>query len=105
MLLENYMKKTKKETPTLRERLCHSFDISPDVFPRGTHIELRGRCSLTLRGCTVIRVYNSETVCFASSEGDIRISGQRLCCSAYRRGIAVVDGQIDSVSFCGRCED
>ncbi len=97
------MKNTKEEHPTLRERLCHSFDIFPDVFPRGTHIELRGRCSLTLHGCGIIKVYDSEKVCFSSSDGDICISGRRLCCSSYRRGVAVVDGQIDSVSFGERC--
>ncbi len=100
------MKKTKQESYTLRERLCHSFDISPDIFPRGTHIELRGRCSLTLHGCGIIKVYNSREVCFASAEGDICISGDRLCCSSYRRGVAVIDGRIDSVSFaevCVRC--
>ncbi len=91
--------KKEQNAKSLRERLCHSLDISPDIFPGGTFLELRGRCSVTLRGCGRLLHYGREELRFASREGQICVRGQRLCCSSYRKGIAVVDGHIDSISF------
>lgn len=85
--------------PTLPERLCRSLDIQPDIFPYGTLIELRGRCSVTLRGCGHITEYTDTRICFSVKGGQICICGRRLSCAAYCAGSAVVDGHIDSVSF------
>ncbi len=92
------MKKT-KERASMRERLCHTFDIQPDVFPRETHIELRGQNSVTLHGCGRVLVYTDTLISVECREGRACVRGLRLCCSAYKRGTAVIDGYITAVEF------
>ncbi len=83
----------------IKERLCHSLDIQPDVFPYGTLIELRGRNAVCVRGAGSVSLYTDTEIRFVSREGEICVRGERLFCSAYRRGVATVDGKILSVSF------
>ncbi len=83
----------------LSERLCRALDIQPDILPHGTLIELRGRTSVTLRGCGCVLCYNDTEVSFATHIGKVCIKGRELFCSAYREGCATVDGIIYSVSF------
>lgn len=89
----------KKEKASIKERLCHSLDIQPDIFPRQTFIELRGRNSVTVRGCGRVKVYTDTEIKLSSAEGLVCIKGRRLCCTAYHKGAAVIDGFICSVSF------
>ncbi len=91
--------KNKKERISLSERLCHTFDIQPDVFPRQTFIELRGQNSVTLHGCGRVIVYTDTLICVECREGRVSVKGLRLCCSAYKRGTAVIDGYITAVEF------
>ena len=94
------MKDTKDtEKISFRERMCHSLDIQPDVFLGGTLIELRGRNSVTLKGCGKVTVYTDTEIRFSAYEGEVKISGRRLCCSSYCKGAAVVDGCIECVSL------
>ena len=88
-----------KEKICFRERVCSLLDIQPDVFIGGTLIELRGRNSVTLRGCGRVTVYTDTEIRFFSREGEVCIRGQRLCCSSYCKDTAVVDGNIIGVSF------
>ncbi len=88
-----------KEKACFRERMCRSLDIQPDVFAGGTLIELRDRNSVTLRGCGRVTVYTDTEIRFCARECEVCIRGQRLCCSSYCKGTAVVDGCIYSVSF------
>ncbi len=91
--------KCASDSPSIRERLCHGLDISPDIFPGGTLIELRGRNRIALRGCGCVRCYTDTEIGFECFEGVVYIRGRRLCCSSYRPSLAVVDGYIDCVCF------
>ncbi len=94
------MKNTEKGVNAgFRERLCRGLDLSPDIFPHGTLVEMRGRGSVTLRGCGRVLCYNDCEMRFESREGNISVLGKRLCCSSYCLGTAVVEGYIDCVYF------
>jgi hypothetical protein len=88
-----------KKRADIKERLCHSLDIQPDIFPFGTLIELRGRNLVTVRGAGAVSVYTDTQIRLACKDADICILGERLCCTSYRKGTAVIDGRILSVSF------
>ncbi len=92
-------KRRKCERVDLRERLCHTLDISPDIFPGGTLIEMRGRNSVTLRGFGRVTHYSDSEISLACRDGELCIYGKRLCCSCYRRGCATVDGRIECVKW------
>jgi len=87
------------EKQTVKERLCRSLDIQPDIFPYGTLIELRGKESVCVRGAGSVSFYTDTEIRFVIRDGEICVRGERLFCSAYRRGVATVDGKILSVSF------
>ena len=89
----------RKDKADLKERLCHSLDIQPDIFPRQTFVELRGRNSLTVKGCGRVSKYTETEIRLYCCEGELCITGQRLCCTAYHKGAAVIDGYISSVRF------
>ncbi|MBQ9112212.1 MAG: YabP/YqfC family sporulation protein [Clostridia bacterium] len=89
----------RSEKASLRERLCHTLDIQPDIFPGGTLVEIRGRNSVTVKGGGRITVYTDSEVRLLTRNGSVCIRGSRLCCSAYCKGATSVDGCICSVSF------
>ena len=91
----------KEEKCSLRERLCRSLDLSPDLLPGGCVVEIRDRYRLTLRGGGRILRYTSEEVRIALRRGELSIKGRRLCCQSYYVGAVVLEGEIDSVSFEG----
>lgn len=84
---------------SLGERLYGVLDIQPDVFPYGTLVEIRGRGSVTLRGCGHVLAYTDREMRFSCHGGQICVRGRRLRCSSYCRGAAVIDGVIDGVTF------
>ncbi len=92
-------KRDRAHSQSLRERLCHSFDISPDIFPGGTLVEMRGRERIALRGCGCVLCYTDTQISFSCGEGVIHIKGRRLCCSSYSPRLATIDGCIDCVCF------
>ena len=47
----------------------------------------------------ISQVDTDTEIRFSAYEGEVRISGRRLCCSSYCKGAAVVDGCIECVSF------
>ncbi len=92
-------KKADGQRSTLREKLCHTLDISPDIFPGGTLIEMRGRNRISLRGCGPVICYTDTEIGFSCSEGNVFVRGKRLCCSSYCPSLAVIDGHISCVCF------
>lgn len=91
--------KNNSERQRVSEKLCRTLDIQPDIFPYGTLVELRGRSSVTVRGCGRVTEYTDNCISFAMKGGFLCIRGKRLSCASYCKGAAVVDGLIDSVSF------
>ncbi len=90
-----------EERAGFKERLCHTLDIQPDIFPRGTFVEIRGRNSVTVKGGGRITLYTEEEIRLVLGEGELCVRGKRLCCSAYCRGATVIDGYVSSVDFEG----
>lgn len=84
---------------TLGEMIYGVLDIQPDTLPYGTLIEIRGRGSVTLRGCGHVLLYTDSEMRFSCHGGQICIKGRRLLCSSYCRGAAVIDGIIDAITF------
>ena len=94
----------KDKNEKLREKVCRALDITPDVFPKETLVEIRGRGAVTVRGGGAIRVYNDDIIKLAIRGGSLAIRGEGLCCSSYCRGSVTVEGRVSSVSFEGVVE-
>ncbi len=88
-----------KSGADIKERLCRYFDIQPDVFPNETLVEICGRNRVSIKGAGRVRVYTDKEIRLLCRHGELCVLGERLSCSAYRRGAAVIDGKIISVSF------
>lgn len=89
----------KQEKAGFRERLCHSLDISPDIFPNGTLVELRGRNSLTVTGRAKIIGYTDEEISLRLSDCCLHVRGRRLCCSSYDSRATVIDGCVTGIEL------
>lgn len=103
------MKNKKTDDATLRRaplmsRLAGRLDIPPDILS-GIHLELRGRGSLTVRGCRKILLYTPLEVRLQLRGEVLRLRGTGLYCTAYRSGVIEIDGIIDNIGFCGEGED
>ena len=89
----------KDKNERLKEKVCRVLDIQPDIFPKETLVEIRGRGAVTIKGGGAIRVYNDDIIKLAVRGGSLAIRGEGLCCSAYCRGSVTIEGKIGSVSF------
>ena len=92
--------KSEKERISISEKLNRHLDITPDVLPYGSLIELRGRNSLSVTGCGKILTYTPEQIRVALKKDDLLVSGKRLLCTSYHKGEIGIDGVIDCVRFC-----
>lgn len=91
--------KHRKEKATLGERLVKRFDIEPDVLLGGHQIELRGRYRVKLYGAEKILCYSDTVIRLRLGREVVTVEGERLECASFVRGVAVIVGRIDSVSF------
>ena len=89
----------KVERAPLRERMSHALDIPPDAFLHQPHIDIRGRNCVTVKGCGKVTVYTDSEIRLSMACGEVSVRGKRLCCCAYKRGEAIIDGHVYSVSF------
>ena len=97
------MKKNKQnvtvEGESWRERMNRALDIPPDLWPRGTLIEIRGQESMTVRGGGRILVYTPDRICMELGKDVLTICGRRLACTSYYVGAIGIEGKIDRVCF------
>ena len=96
--------KHSNEKRSLAEWASAKLDIPADIFPGAGTLELRGRNTLTLRGCRHILKYSPEEMRFQMNKDRLTVTGKRLVCTSYLCGAVVIDGRIDSVSFEGEEE-
>ena len=82
-----------------RERMNRVLDIPPDLWPRGTLIEMRGQESVTVRGGGRILVYRPEQISMEYDRGVLSIRGRRLVCTSYYVGAIGIEGKIECVCF------
>ena len=81
------------------ERLVGNYDIPPELLHGGCFIEIRGRNSITVRGCRKIVRYSTEVIVLKMKCELIEIRGKRLTCLTYLSGAVAVEGLIDSLCF------
>lgn len=84
---------------TLSEWLAVKLDIPADVTGGGLRLDLRGRNTLTVHGCTGILDFNPCVVKLAVKDATLTVTGCRLICTAYLAGAVGIEGYICSVSF------
>ena len=83
----------------IRERLCAALDITPDVLPHGTLVEIRDRGYVHISGCERILNYTQSLIRVSLRDGAIAVSGERLLCSSFCRGELGIEGKILGVCF------
>ncbi len=84
---------------SMREKLCKSLDIPPDLFFGQSFLELRGRESMTVKGCGKILLYTPDEIRIALKKGYLRVCGKRLVCTSYHAGAVGIDGAIETIAF------
>jgi len=80
-------------------RLCKNLDITPDLLPHGSLVEIRGQRSVTVRGCGRILHYSEDRVCLALFDGRLEICGEDLVCTSYYPNAVGIEGCVFSVNF------
>ena len=91
--------------PSLAEWLAVRMDVPADVLTGGLRLDMRGRNTLTVHGCTRILDYSPEAVRLRLAEGAVVVTGERLICTSYLAGAVGIEGRICSVTFCDSCDD
>ena len=91
---------TKKAECSFSDRLCRALDITPDILPGGSYVEIRGRGSLLIRGCRKILKYSREEIVIATCRDVFSVRGESLTCISYLAGAVGIEGRIDGVDFC-----
>ena len=84
---------------TVVERLVGDYDLPPELLCGGCFIEIRGRNSVTVRGCRRIVRYTPESVVLRMHKNTVEVTGKRLTCITYLAGAVIVEGMVDSVGF------
>ena len=84
----------------LREWLAVKLDIPADVTGEGLRLDMRGRHTLTVHGCTGILDFNPCEVRLAVKDATLTVTGCRLICTAYLAGAVGIEGYICGISFC-----
>ena len=88
-----------KERGSIRERICHALDVSPDAFCNDVLVELRGRNRVRIEGKLRILSYTPSKISLQTARGKFSIVGKRLFCSVYSQGCVLVDGYVVSLGF------
>ena len=89
-----------KSSLGIRQRFCQALDITPDILPGGSYVEIRGRGSLLIRGCRKILKYSREEIVIATCRDVFSVRGESLTCISYLAGAVGIEGRIDGVDFC-----
>ncbi len=87
------------ERPTLSEWLAVKLDIPADALGGGIRLDLRGRHTLTVHGCTAILDFSPEIIRLCLGESTLEVCGQRLICTSYLAGAVGIEGFICSIRF------
>ena len=88
------------DRPSLTEWLAVKLDIPADALDGGIRLDLRGRNTLTVHGCTRILDFSPETIRLALGDCGLTVCGRRLICTSYLAGAVGIEGVICSIAFC-----
>ncbi len=91
----------KKEKQGLGVRICRALELSPDILPNKTLVEIHGEELVKITGAGKILLYTTKEIRISLRGGGcVSVCGRELCCSSYNRGAVGIEGKICSVSFC-----
>ena len=98
------MRKTKGKPPSprpsLAEWLAVRMDVPADALGSGLRLDMWGRNTITVHGCTKILDFTPTTVRLRLEEGTLVVGGERLICTTYLAGAVGIEGLICSITFC-----
>ena len=90
--------------PSLAEWLAVRMDVPADTLGSGLRLDMRGRHTLTVHGCTRILDFSPTAIRLGLQEGTLTVEGERLICTSYLAGAVGIEGYICAISFCDPCE-
>lgn len=85
--------------PSLLERLAVQFDVPSDVLNGGIRLDMRGRNTLMVYGCTRILDFSPCEIRLSLKDCMLVVGGERLICTSYLAGAVGIEGFIRSVCF------
>lgn len=88
-----------QSSPGLGQRVCRALDITSDILPGGSYIEIRGRSSLLIRGCKKILKYSTDEIVIATRKEIFSVRGASLTCISYLAGAIGIEGRVDVLEF------
>lgn len=95
-------KSTEKENKRgFIEYLSVKAELPSDVLAGNLRVELRGKNSLYVGGCSRILSYSPSLIVLEVKRDKISIKGKRLICTSYHADAVSIEGVITSVSFDG----
>ncbi len=83
----------------LTEWLAVKLDMPADVLGRGIRLDMRGRNTLTVHGCTGILDFSPCEISLLLGDCTLTVGGQRLICTSYLAGAVGIEGCICSIQF------
>ncbi len=88
--------------PSLLEWLAVKLDMPADVLSGGVRLDMRGRNTLTVHGCTRILDFSPCEIRLSLGDCALTVVGERLICTSYLAGAVGIEGKINSICFCDR---
>ena len=85
--------------PSLTEWLAVKLDMPADTLSGGIRLDMRGRNTLTVHGCTRILDYSPCEIVLSLGDCTLTVGGQRLICTSYLAGAVGIEGCICSIFF------
>ena len=86
--------------PSLTEWLAVKLDLPADAMDGGIRLDLRGRNTLFVHGCTHILDFSPCEIRLLLGASTLIVAGRRLICTSYLAGAVGIEGYICSVCFC-----
>ena len=83
----------------LTEWLAVKLDMPADVLSGGIRLDMRGRNTLTVHGCTKILDFSPCEISLLLGDCTLTVGGQRLICTSYLAGAVGIEGCICSIQF------
>ena len=88
------------ERRPLGEWLAVKLDMPADALDGGIRLDMRGRNSLVVHGCTKILNFTPCEISLLLGDSLLTVGGERLICTSYLAGAVGIEGCICSIRFC-----
>ena len=83
----------------LGEWLAVHLDIPADLTGGGIRLDMRGRNTLLVHGCTRILDFSPCSVSLEMGDSTLTVRGLRLICTSYLAGAVGIEGHICCMEF------